>query len=376
MKIVVNTRLLLRGKLDGIGWFTHELMSRMVRSHPEHEFHFIFDRPYSDEFVFASNVKAHVLPPPARHPLLFRIWYDWMIPWKLNRLKPDVFVSPDMMISTRTKTPQVVVLHDLNFEHHPEDLPAPIARYLRKMTPRFASHAKAIVTVSEFSKRDIMAQYGVPEEKVRVVYNGVQDAFQPLSDDQKGQAMDKWAGGCKYFVFVSSIHPRKNLKRLLEAYELFRERHSERIKLVAVGRMFWKNEELTATLSAMKYAEDIVFTGHLETQELIHVIGAAHALMYVSYFEGFGVPIVEAFKCGIPVVTSNVTAMPEVAGDAALQVDPFSVDDIADAMRDVSMNEELRSRLIERGYKRAEAFDWNRSAREFWQIIESCAQRN
>ena len=376
MKIVVNTRLLLRGKLDGIGWFTHELMSRIVRSHPEHEFHFIFDRPYSDEFVFASNVKAHVLSPPARHPLLFRMWYDWMIPWKLNRLRPDVFVSPDMMISTRTKTPQVVVLHDLNFEHHPEDLPAPIARYLRKMTPRFASHAKAIVTVSEFSKRDIMAQYHVPQEKVRVVYNGVQDAFQPLSDDQKGQAKDKWAGGCKYFVFVSSIHPRKNLKRLLEAYELFRERHSERIKLVAVGRMFWKNEELTATLSAMKYAEDIVFTGHLETQELTHVIGAAHALMYVSYFEGFGVPIVEAFKCGIPVVTSNVTAMPEVAGDAALQVDPFSVDDIAGAMRDVIMNEELRSRLIERGYKRAEAFDWNRSAREFWQIIESCAQRN
>jgi glycosyltransferase involved in cell wall biosynthesis len=270
----------------------------------------------------------------------------------------------------------VVVLHDLNFEHHPEDLPAPIARYLRKMTPRFASHAKAIVTVSEFSKRDIIAQYGVHEEKVRVVYNGVQDAFQPLSDDQRGQAMDKWAGGCKYFVFVSSIHPRKNLKRLLEAYELFRDGHSERIKLVAVGRMFWKNEELTAALSSMKYAEDIVFTGHLETQELTHAIGAAHALMYVSYFEGFGVPIVEAFKCGIPVVTSNVTAMPEVAGDAALQVDPFSVDDIADAMRDVSMNEELRSLLIERGYKRAAAFDWNRSAREFWQIIESCAQRH
>jgi glycosyltransferase involved in cell wall biosynthesis len=376
MKIVVNTRLLLRGKLDGIGWFTHELMSRIVRSHPEHEFHFIFDRPYSDEFLFASNVKAHVLPPPARHPLLFRIWYDWMMPWKLNRLKPDVFVSPDMMISTRTKTPQVVVLHDLNFEHHPEDLPAPIARYLRKMTPRFARHAKTIVTVSEFSKQDIMAQYHVPEEKVRVVYNGVQDAFQPLSDDQKVQAMDKWAGGCKYFVFVSSIHPRKNLKRLLEAYELFRERHSERIKLVAVGRMFWKNEDITATLSSMKYAEDIVFTGHLETQELTHVIGAAHALMYVSYFEGFGVPIVEAFKCGIPVVTANVTAMPEVAGDAALLVDPFSVGDIAGAMRDVSMNEELRDRLIKRGYKRAEAFDWNRSAREFWQIIESCAQRN
>jgi len=192
---------MLRGKLDGIGWFTHELMSRIVRSHPEHEFHFVFDRPYSDEFVFASNVKAHVLPPPARHPLLFRIWYDWMIPWKLNRLKPDVFVSPDMMISTRTKTPQVVVLHDLNFEHHPEDLPAPIARYLRKMTPRFASHAKAIVTVSEFSKRDIMAQYSVPEGKV------FRMPFSPCQTIKRGRPwISGQAAASTLFLSVRFIH--------------------------------------------------------------------------------------------------------------------------------------------------------------------------
>jgi glycosyltransferase involved in cell wall biosynthesis len=157
------------------------------------------------------------------------------------------------------------------------------------------------------------------------------------------------------------------LKRLLESYELFRDTHPERIKLVAVGRMFWKNEELMATLGSMKYAEDVVFTGHLETRELTSVIAAAHALLYVSYFEGFGVPIVEAFKCGIPVVTSQI---------AALLVDPFSIDEIAGAMRDVSLDEGLRNRLIERGYKRAEAFDWNRSAREFWEIIASCAQRH
>lgn len=372
MKIVVNTRLLLKGKLDGIGWFTHEIMSRMVRNHPEHEFHFIFDRPFSEEFVFASNVKAHVLPPPARHPILFRIWYDWMIPWKLRRLNADLFVSPDMMISTRTRTPQIVVLHDLNFVHYPNDLPSGIARYLLAMTPRFARKARSIVTVSEFSKQDIVTQYDVPEGKVHVVYNAVQDAFRPLTPAQKNQAMMRWANGCKYFVFVSSIHPRKNLKRLLQAYELFRETSNERIMLVAVGRMFWKNEELTAQLSSMRFADDVVFTGHLETVDLSEVVGAAHALMYVSYFEGFGVPIIEAFKCGVPVVTSNVTSMPEVAGDAAILVDPFSEQAIADAMHVLCKDDAMRQRLIARGLQRAQDFDWNKSAQTFWDVIESC----
>ena len=110
MKIVVNTRLLLRGKLDGIGWYTHEIMSRLVKMHPEHEFHFLFDRPFAPEFVFAPNVHAHVVPPQARHPLLFRIWYNWMVPRKLKQLKADVFVSPDMMISLRTSCKQIVVV--------------------------------------------------------------------------------------------------------------------------------------------------------------------------------------------------------------------------------------------------------------------------
>jgi glycosyltransferase involved in cell wall biosynthesis len=370
MKIAVNTRLLLRGKLDGIGWFTHEIMSRLVRNHPEHEFHFLFDRPYDETFIFAPNVHPHVVMPQARHPWLFRLWYNWMIPRKLKQIGADVFVSPDMMLSLRAKCKQIVVLHDLNFEHHPEDLPGHITGYLKSQTPLFAEKANSIVTVSEFSKQDIMVHYGIDPVKINIVYNAAQSAYRPLSEMEIEQVRAEWTTGDPYFVFISSIHPRKNLQRLLKAFELFRAQTGSRVKLMAVGRRFWKNEMLDDTLRQMNFADDVVFTGHLEQAELTKVLGSALALVYVSYFEGFGVPIVEAFQSGVPVITSNITSMPEVAGNAALLVDPFREDEIAHAMNTVYSDSELRRDLIARGLQRAAHFNWDDSAKRFWSVIE------
>jgi len=375
MKIVVNTRLMLRGKLDGIGWFTHEIMSRMVRMHPEHEFHFIFDRPYAAEFVFASNVQAHVLPPQARHPLLFRIWYNWMIPRKLKQIGADVFVSPDMMLSLRTECKQIVVLHDLNFEHYPNDLPSHITRYLRSNTPLFARKAHVVITVSEFSKTDIVKQYALDPNKIDVVYNAAQSVYGVLSDEVRMIVRNRYTQGEPYFVFISSIHPRKNLQRLLQAYDQFREQTGSNVKLLAVGRRFWKNESLDETLRNMRFGSDVIFTGHLEQDELSQVLGAALCLMYVSYFEGFGVPIVEAFQSGVPVITSNVSSMPEVAGDAAIMVDPFDVQSITSAMVDIYSDNSLRAACIVKGLKRSQDFSWNVSAERFWKIIEKTVEK-
>jgi glycosyltransferase involved in cell wall biosynthesis len=370
MKVAVNTRLLLRGKLDGIGWFTHEILSRIVRAHPEHEFHFLFDRPYDESFIFASNVHAHVVSPQARHPLLFRIWYNWMIPRKLKQIGADIFVSPDMMASLRTDCKQIVVLHDLNFEHYPQDLPAHIARYLSSQTPLFARKADSIITVSQFSKTDIVKQYDVQASKIHVVYNAAQPSYRVLSEAEKSKVRDEWTQGVPYFIFISSIHPRKNLQRLLLAYDRFRRESGQNVKLLAVGRRFWKNEILDSTLREMQFADDVIFTGHLEQEALCKALGAALSLVYVSYFEGFGVPIVEAFQSGVPVITSNVTSMPEVAGDAAILVNPFDVNEIAQAMQCVFQDEVMRSDFVEKGLKRATQFSWEQSAKDFWKVIE------
>jgi glycosyltransferase involved in cell wall biosynthesis len=234
----------------------------------------------------------------------------------------------------------------------------------------FARKAEAIVTVSEFSKSDIVKCYGVLSEKVHVVNNAAQSVYRVLSYSERLEVRNRWTQGAPYFVFISSIHPRKNLIRLLKAYDDFRSQTGSNAKLVAVGRRFWKNQALDETLQAMKFSSDVIFTGHLDIQVLSEVLGAAHALVYVSYFEGFGVPIVEAFQCGVPVITSNVTSMPEVAGDAALLVNPFDESEIAQAMIRMDSDENLRTELTQRGLNRVKNFDWDSSAKDFWKVVE------
>jgi glycosyltransferase involved in cell wall biosynthesis len=369
MRIAVNTRLLLQGRLDGIGWFTLENFSRMCRNHPEHEFHFIFDRAFDPNFVLASNVIPHVLPPQARHPILFKIWYDWTLPALLRRINPDVFVSPDAMLSLRTRIPQLLVIHDLNFIHYPNDLPEIISRYWRKNTPRFVRKAGRIVTVSEFSKNDIVHQYAVDPALIDVVHNGVNEKFGPVDPYHQRLIREKWSGGHPYFLFVSSIHPRKNLQRLLPAFDRFRLACGEPVKLLVVGKRFWLNEELDRVYQSMIHREDVVFADRLEAEDLHAVTASALASVYVSYFEGFGIPIIEAFKCGVPVITSNVTSMPEVAGNAGLLVNPFSVEEIGKAMRDIWSNTALREELIRRGYERVKQYSWDRSSELLWDSI-------
>jgi glycosyltransferase involved in cell wall biosynthesis len=370
MNIVVNTRLLLPGKLEGIGWFTHETMRRVVRAHPEHTFHFLFDRDFDPKFIFTSNVIGHVVGPPARHPLLYRIWYQWRIPRVLRRLNADIFISPDAQCSLHTKVKQLLVIHDLNFEHYPEDVPAIYTRYLKKFSPRFASFATRIATVSHFSKNDIVEKYKISSEKIDIVYNGVHDHFTPLASSQQGLIRERLASNEHYFVFVSSIHPRKNLQRLIPAFDLFKKKSQSSMKLVVVGEAFWFHESIRSALEKATYKNDIVFTGRLESEELYHVLASAYALVYPSYFEGFGIPVIEAFKCGVPVITSNVTSLPEVAGDAAILIDPFDIEKMATALEELYTDQPLRNEKIALGQERAKLFSWDQSATQLWSSIE------
>ncbi len=370
MKIAVNTRLLIKNKLEGIGWFTYETLKRVVKAHPEHDFYFIFDRPFDSSFVFGTNVKPIVVSPPTRHPVLQYWWFEYALPWALKKIQPDLFFSPDAYNSLHLPYKSIMVIHDLNFEHYPEFMPWANRVYYQYFTPRFAKKADRILTVSQFSKADIYEQYGISTDKIDVVYNGANAQYSPL-DKKKIQAVrQQLSGGNPYFLFIGAFNPRKNISRLFQAFDLYKRSTQNSVKLVMVGeRMYWTSE-MRKAYEHMQRGSDVIFTGRLEPHRLREVAGAALALTYVPLFEGFGIPILEAFQAEIPVITSNVTSMPEVAGEAALLVDPFHIENIANAMKSITFDAALRKKLVEKGRLRRQMFSWDKTAALVWQSME------
>lgn len=369
-KIAVNTRLLRKGRLEGIGWFTWETLQRITRSHPEVEFHFFFDGKPDASFIPSSNVKTHVLLPPARHILLFQFWFDVAVSRRLKKIGADLFVSPDGYASLTTKVPQLIVMHDLNFIHHPEWLPEKVAAWLQDKFPKYAQAASRIATVSEFSKRDIHTSFGIDTNRIDVVYNGVEAGFSPLKEEEKVQMRLRYAKGEPYFVYVGSLHARKNIVRMLKAFDQFKSKADSTVKFLLIGDPMWSGSEIEQTHSQLKWKADVVFLGRKELSVLQQIVGGALAMVFVPLFEGFGIPALESMASGIPLLVSNNTSLPEVVGDAALQVEPEDVEAIAKGMYDLVENDQLRADLIEKGLQQAKLFSWDRTANKLWESIE------
>lgn len=372
MKIAVNTRMLIKGKMEGIGYFTLESMKRIVLSHPEHEFTFIFDRPFDPSFIFAPNVKGVVIPPPARHPVLWFIWMEISLRLFFKKNKFDLFIGTDGYLPLSLSCKSIAVIHDINFEHYPQDLPFFNRIYYRKFFPAFARKADKIIAVSEFTRQDIIEKYKIAPSKISVAYNGVSEEFKPLDEAMIRETRNKFSRGKAYFLFIGAIHQRKNIANLLRAYEQFRKENPDsEILLLFAGAKRWWTEEMESVFQSMEFKNDIIFTGRVSFEDLAQITASAFAVTYVSTFEGFGIPIVEGMKAGVPVITSNVTSMPEVAGNAALLCDPFSVESIAGAMKKMATDENLRRELITKGLKRAQDFSWERTAEAVWKGINS-----
>jgi len=374
MVIAVNTRFLLPGKMEGFGYFTKEVAQRLATKYPQHQFHFFFDRPFDKGYLFSGNVQGHVLSPPARHPLLWKYWFDVKVPRLLKKIKADVFFSPDGQCSLTTKVPQVLVVHDLAFLHHPDGYQQSHLCYYRHYTPTFIRKAKSVITISQFSKEDIVRQYKISEEKISVVHNGANPIFTPIRFDEQAAVKEKYTGGFEYFLYAGAIQPRKNLINLLKAFSVFKRRLQSSMKLILAGRLAWKNDEFLSLLKTYKYKDDVVLTGYLQEAELAKLMASAYAFVYPSLFEGFGLPVIEAMKCGVPVLTSKASSMEEISESAALLFDPQNVDEIAGALMRVYKDEAERRVLIEKGRLVADKYSWENTAEGVWQELMKVVQ--
>ena len=379
MHVAVNTRFLLPGdQLEGIGRFSYETLRRLVAQQPGVTFHFLFDRAFDPRYVFGPNVVPHVLLPPARHPLLFVAWFEGAVALWLARHRPAAFLSLDGFTTLSTRVPRVTVLHDLAFEHFPQDVGLVQRKYYHYFVPRFARASARLVAVSEATKADIVKTYGEDPAKISVAYNAPAELFQPQPAAAQHEIRARFSGGRPYFLFVGALQPRKNLGALLRAFDAFKTEGGSSAadaQLLIVGRKAWRAGPIFEAYQQMAHPADVQFTGRVSDADLAGLYAAAHATVYVPYFEGFGIPIVEAQASGCPVLTSSCSSMPEVAGDhGALLVDPLQPAAIAAGLARLWYEPDLRQQLVAAGTANLSRFSWARSAEVLWQAVAEAVQ--
>ena len=358
MRIAINARFLIEGKMEGIGYSCWEIYRRMIELNPQHTFILFFDRPYSTIFTTFKNVIPVVIYPPARHPFLWLIWFEWAVPKALRKWKADVFFSHDGFTSLRTNVPVILTVHDLAFLAFPKQIPFLVYHFYRIFMPLYLKKANHIFTVSNFVKEDIQTKYGINPSKISVIYNGsrhiMTNDLEPINH--------KIPASSTYFFYYGAIHPRKNIANALKAYNLFRSQNEGQILFLLAGRMAWSTKEVEKAWKESPYAEDIHILGYISDASIAHYLKHALALVYISLHEGFGMPIIEAFAAETPVITSNNGALAEISGQGALLVNPIDINDIARGMNEIHENIPLRRSLTEAGKKELERFNWDNSA--------------
>lgn len=364
MIIAVNTRF-LQDPLEGIGQYSYHILRQLCHSHPEIRFHFIFDRAYDKKYIFSDNITAHVLFPPARHPILWYLWYEYSLPALLKRISPDLFFSPDNFLSLNSDIPTLLTCHDLAFRQSSSFMRPDHEMYYKHFMPKYLRRADAISCVSQSIVQEISELFPIEKSKIRVAYNAPDSRFVPLSSEKQLHFRQKFSGGTPYFLYLGSIHPRKNIHTLVQAFNLFKGAHSSDQKLVLAGRWAWETKAVKRAVLSSPYAKDILLIQNFDP--FIHdLVASSTCLVYPSLYEGFGIPIVEAMACGVPVICSDRGAMKEISGSAALLIDPEKPEDIAEKMQSVLMDQNLAQSLARMGLEHSRHFSWEKSAEQIY----------
>ena len=320
-----------------------------------------------------ANFDVRLLPPPTplvRVPLALAL--------ELRRRPVDVlhvqYTAPPFC-----RAPVVTTIHDLAFEHLPETFTRRGKAQLRLTVRRTARQAAQILTVSEFSRQDIINTYRLPPDRITVTHNGCEAQFtpQPASDREAETIRQKFGITRDYLLAVGSVQPRKNLVRLLRAYAMVREQQPNfQLQLVIVGRQLWLYREVLREIKQQNFAADVIVTGYAIDEDLPALYRSAVALVYPSLFEGFGLPPLEAMACGTPVITSASSSLPEVVGNAALLVNPYEEADLAQAIWKLANDVTLRAQLRQAGIQQARQFTWRAAAEKTLAIYRASAHQH
>jgi glycosyltransferase involved in cell wall biosynthesis len=316
-----------------------------------------------------------------RVPELFRFWHyrvSWLswyytaFPVQLLKDKPEVFLSPYSILPWYCPCPKVIVVYDLVPFIFSNFYSVPVRFIFKMQTASAVKRADRIIAISKSTKNDLVKLLKADPNKISVVYPGFDnDNFKPTNDLGKVEEIKrKYKINGSYILYIGTLEPRKNVTRLIEAFGQLIQTGNIDHKLVITGKRGWLYDDIFKTVTRLGLERDVIFTGYAPYEDLPLLFNGADVFVYPSLYEGFGLPPLEAMACGTPVITSNISSLPEVVGDAAILVDPLSVDEIAKALYQVVSNKEVQEKMRQKGLERAKMFSWEKVAKETLEILE------
>ncbi|GAK56335.1 mannosyltransferase B [Candidatus Vecturithrix granuli] len=368
MNVGIDARLL--HSTTGIGRYTRSLVFEYTqREYFQNDRLVLFsDAPVPPEQQIISD-NVEVVISCCQHRIL---WTNWYLPPLLQRHKIDVYHGVcNFELPIRKVCRYVVTIHDLVPLFFPELVPQKHLLFFRLFMKRVAHTADLIITDSEHSKKDIIQFLKVPEKKIRVIYLGYQQQYHRIQEQQRiSEVLARYRIRQPYLLFVGVIEPKKNLERLVEAYSLLQKNAaiSKEMQLVIAGGEGWFSERLYRKVKDCKLEQQIVFPGYIPDECLPTLYSGAELFVFPSIYEGFGLPVLEAMSYRVPVVTSNVSSLPEIAGEAGVLIDPHQPDAIARGILKVLSDRQLQEQMREKGYRQAQRFSWERTAQETYQV--------
>lgn len=359
----------------GIGSYVRNLFAAMLQQDTETRYTLLSSgRPTATHpFPEAENVVGRSVLIPDRY--LNILWYRWhtpLLPATLFTGPIDIYHNPDFALPPlSSKVRKVVTIHDLAFLEHPEYAVPSLAAYLNKVVPEAVAAADVVATVSHEVGRTLVKHFQTPQEKLTVIPNGVGAHFRRITDPIiLGATQHKFNLKTPFVLAVGTLEPRKNHIGLIKAFYKAQQKKNGPAMLAIAGGQGWLYEETKQVVTDLKLEKKVRFLGRVTELELVTLYSMATLFAFPSFFEGFGVPPIEAMACGTPVITSNISALPEVAEGAALLVDPYDIDALADAITRLTGDENLREELRQKGYERVKQYTWAISARKMLNVYQ------
>ncbi|PIZ55731.1 hypothetical protein COY23_04300 [bacterium (Candidatus Torokbacteria) CG_4_10_14_0_2_um_filter_35_8] len=377
MNIAIDCRVLIQGKYSGVEWYAIHLMESLFEIDQKNQYFLWYNQMREEpedlpSFDF-SNVKKVFSFYPKKIIALSGVLFNYpKIDERVMPEKIDIFFTPFFhILPISSSCKKVTTIHDLSFEYYPEFFKLK-NKIFHKLAPRKeANTPEYIITDSESSRNDLISLYKVPKDKTTVIYPACGKEFKPITSKKKlAKVRDKYDLPEKFILQLGNIEPRKNHLATIHAFEKLKKEYNKDVRLVIAGKKAWRFRQVEKALFQPDSKDDIILTGYIDEKDKPALLSLAEVFVYPSFYEGFGIPVLEALACGTPVVASNNSSLSEVIGNAGFMVDAYKISELTLAIKELLEDKDLRKTLIERGFKQASKFSWKEGARQLLKVFE------